>query len=587
MMNNLQSNKFKDKEPRETIINIRNILNKLNIIPIEKKWHTYNNYHSVNLDLPDIGININGKGSSYYYALASAYGELMERLQNFTFFKFNNPIDKKTMTKHSFYFAPDEKKFSLEDYVNLDCQWLKNQINKNKNFISILSNIYSNEILALSYVNLFTEKISFIPEKLVLLMYMSNGMCAGNTKEEALINGLSEIIERYVNIYTYENEICPPNIPYEFLNKYPKIKQMLEYVNNNTEYNLFLKDLSLGQNFPVVSAVLINKSKHSYFIKFGCHPMFEIAAEKALTELFQGQNLNNIIGLSTFKCNIEKKHNKLINTLINGIGEYPSNFFYNKPDYAFKPFPLEDATSNIRLSNYLINLIKFKNYNIYIRDVSFLGFPTYHIIVPGLSEIQSLKNEIAVNDSNNLLKIKKVFLKGYDYNNLVNIFLENHYSLLINPNNIMGFSNDSLPWYFKYMGLYLTVHFLSEGNYTMSYEVLDSFLNSVDSSTYKMHDLTCCLLNYIGMKKEHTNTITIKNTLLNFYNSKLVNRIFKEFEYKKVIIEKLNCFNCKNCKYNQKCTYPQKRDLYLNLKDFYLDNLIDQSSLIYANKKLL
>lgn len=41
------------------------------------------------------------------------------------------------------------------------------------------------------------EDIEYIPDKLFSYLYDTNGMCAGNSKEEALIEGLSEILERY------------------------------------------------------------------------------------------------------------------------------------------------------------------------------------------------------------------------------------------------------------------------------------------------------------------------------------------------------------------------------------------------------
>lgn len=47
---------------------------------------------STRLNLSEIGLGTNGKGTSIEMSRASAYGELMERLQNFALYKFMYPI---------------------------------------------------------------------------------------------------------------------------------------------------------------------------------------------------------------------------------------------------------------------------------------------------------------------------------------------------------------------------------------------------------------------------------------------------------------------------------------------------------------
>ena len=51
------------------------------------------------------------------------------------------------------------------------------------------------------------KDIEYIPDRLFSYLFDTNGMCAGNSKEEALIEGLSEILERYVGMRIFEERV--------------------------------------------------------------------------------------------------------------------------------------------------------------------------------------------------------------------------------------------------------------------------------------------------------------------------------------------------------------------------------------------
>ena len=56
------------------------------------------------------------------------------------------------------------------------------------------------------YYSVKNKEIQYIPDKLFSYLYDTNGMCAGNSKEEALIEGLSEILERYAAIKIFKEK---------------------------------------------------------------------------------------------------------------------------------------------------------------------------------------------------------------------------------------------------------------------------------------------------------------------------------------------------------------------------------------------
>ena len=65
----------------------------------------------------------------------------------------------------------------------------------------------------------------------------------------------------------------------------------LQTIISNIEaknYNVFIFDLSFNFNLPVCLAVLMHKNTKQIHYDFGAHPIFDIAVERCLTELYQG-----------------------------------------------------------------------------------------------------------------------------------------------------------------------------------------------------------------------------------------------------------------------------------------------------------
>lgn len=78
--------KYKDRIPQDTIGEIRNFLSSVGALLREQSWCKYD-FYACRLTLSNAGlssfdIGTNGKGRTYEYALASGYGEFMERFQN-------------------------------------------------------------------------------------------------------------------------------------------------------------------------------------------------------------------------------------------------------------------------------------------------------------------------------------------------------------------------------------------------------------------------------------------------------------------------------------------------------------------------
>ena len=76
---------------------------------VETVWrNSLKGFYSVTVNIAGTDLAVNGKGVSHEYALASANGEMMERLQNFCTFRLSFDVSPEALVHKGFYYAPDE-----------------------------------------------------------------------------------------------------------------------------------------------------------------------------------------------------------------------------------------------------------------------------------------------------------------------------------------------------------------------------------------------------------------------------------------------------------------------------------------------
>ncbi|MCX8131543.1 MAG: TOMM precursor leader peptide-binding protein [Clostridia bacterium] len=113
----------------------------------------------------------------------------------------------------------------------------------------------------------------------------SNGNAAGNTIEEAILQGLLELIERdSVAIWWYNMLNCPEVDIKSFDDSY--FNQLIEYYKTMGR-SLYVLDLNFDLNIPCFAAVSCDKEGKKPLIGFGAHTDARIALERALIELNQ------------------------------------------------------------------------------------------------------------------------------------------------------------------------------------------------------------------------------------------------------------------------------------------------------------
>ena len=589
---NLSDLKYKDELPLKTINKIRNILGELGILTIETAWkNSVEGFYSVSVLIQNTNLTTNGKGTSYEYALASAYGELMERLQNQAVFRLGFDLREQALQYMNFYYAPDEIYMTIDEVINSKEDWLTRQMSKlevtvDKRELLQLWQLVSYEdipadFIALPYINLGNNRISHIPIKMISKMYMSNGMCAGNTPEEALVQGLSEILERFVNKQVLSDNLVPPAIPRNYIARFPKLNAMLTSLESSGNFHIIIKDCSLQQEFPVVGVICINKSDQSYFVRFGAHPIFEIALERTLTELLQGQDIHKMMGVRefTYKNDNRGHAENMMGILVNGSGIYPTEFFSGGYNDQFQGFINTPGASNKELLIHLIQSLANHGYDVYVRDVSYLGFPSFHIIIPGLSEIEEIDDVKSIRSYADYNEVKRLIrnmggFKGQAVDEIIKLLRTINYSHDVSVLELLQLpvNGNKFPWYYGNVHLFIMALYYQGRDVINAYEVFNKFLsdNAVRNRGPQVYQK--CVRDYLGMQMDQLGEAEMISILEAFYPREIVQGVITEFSDPEKMIEYpwiLNCWCCEECPFEEQCLYQSTEKVYKKLKEQY------------------
>lgn len=349
-------------------------------------------------------LGTNGKGINDEYCMASAYAELFERYQNDY---INRYPDLRENNKFDFVKCPDEKMKSIEELLEQNDPFLNYYFKKRglcgsdkqkkiDNFNSVNppdeTKDNQNYYLSLPFYDVRKDAICYLPYRVYSSYYGSNGMAAGNSIAEALVQGLSEIVERIVQKKIMSDAPELPDVPDEYIKKYPYIYDIYVRARQIPGYNVYMKDCSFEGEYPVAGLMIIQKDTGKYGLKLGCHPDFGIAMERTLTEATQGTDIDRYTERSYIDFSNKTVYTKfnVMNSFATGLAQYPYQII--KRDYGKKFVGVEEGRGKSNkdfLRDWITKLLN-QGYDVLIRDVSWLGFPSFHIIVPGLSEANEL-----------------------------------------------------------------------------------------------------------------------------------------------------------------------------------------------------
>ena len=137
-------------------------------------------------------------------------------------------------------------------------------------------------------------------------------------------------------------------------------------------FGILVKDASLGGKYPVMNVTLLHPEDQGCFASFGAHPRFEIALERALTELLQGRALDSLAGFPVPGFDLEEVASapNIEIHFVDSSGIVHWNFFGDTPDFDFADWNFNDLESGSTADDYtwLAQRIHADGHDIYIAD---------------------------------------------------------------------------------------------------------------------------------------------------------------------------------------------------------------------------
>jgi ribosomal protein S12 methylthiotransferase accessory factor len=361
--------------------------------PIDGAWSV----HIRDRDCPLLFTN--GKGASEQASRASALGEYFERL-SCNYFWTHYYLGEKNANA-AFVHYPREQWFKLNDD---DESWpaglLTPELQKFYNpegtvdattLVDYNSGNEERGICAIPYVRERDGATVWFPVNIIGNLYVSNGMSAGNTAAEARTQALSEIFERDVKFRIIKEGLCLPDVPEAVIARYPRIAAGIRELRA-AGFGILVKDASLGGKYPVMNVTLLNPRDQGCFSSFGAHPRFEIALERALTELLQGRALDALDGFPEPGFDLEEiAHSQNLEIhFVDSSGIISWNFLRATPDFEFSDWNFSNTTAEDYA--WSVAAIHATGHDIYIADFSHLGVYACRILVPGMSDIYPVED---------------------------------------------------------------------------------------------------------------------------------------------------------------------------------------------------
>ncbi len=594
----MNKQKYKDCLPVDTVLKAKKIINDFGMV-LTENWieSGISSCYSVRVEIINTKVGTNGKGVTKELALASAYAEFLERFQNGHLFTFEK--DKDMFRDAGFISSPDEMTYDVSTAYEkgkllidsiIDFNGLVDDKGYYKKFLELSREFDVNELKmnCLPFYNLTDGRKESLPVFL-RSAYGTNGMCAGNTREEALVQGISELLERYVHVRILKDGLSMPDLPLEFIkNNYPEVYDMITEIKSSGRYDVLVKDCSMGRKLPVCASIIIDKQKQTYMVHLGSHPDLGIAIERTITESFQGRSLhmlNNEFSLEKSCIHISEN---IIGHLTVGVGEYPNEFFMTSDEEFDKELFARKWNSNMEMLEYYLDLCRKMGLKVLIRDCTLLDFPALHVVIPSLSEVFPL-DELTMARMKTLKIVRKTMknLKK-SHRNFIELALEYmNYNIKL-PHNIKGLKYYyGMPLKTEFEGGSLAeLYFLMYGyaalcNHEKSINIVDillklknkeseeyMYLKAIRELLYSMSKGLDMSMAYGAMSKFYPRDI-LERAVSRMNN---IDAWFYEYYSK-------DCtWSCQACYIKDECNYPMFKDIMIKFRNIQIEKNINQET---------
>lgn len=397
--------KYKDALPQDTVSRIKEIYEELGLALDCSITEKVPGIFSATVTDRIGGWNTCGKGTTHDYCMASAYAESVEHLCSYMAYAVQ-PLTTQAKDHLGFSRYPDERIIAVAeipqlapdvfgDMVDAYCRMGESQLETSQVTAVWERYLGAKTTTVVPYYSVRRRQVVYLPDEVIGALCGTNGGGAGNTPVEAIGHGLDEISERYVKRQIYHQHLTPPTISRAYIRSVcPELEEIIDLLETQLHYKVVVKDASMGQGFTVICVLIIDQERQRYLANFGAHPRFEIALERCLTEMFQlytpgnhgAMKRKDMAKWQSYDDGRIDEIRNWISLLRDDTGILPDSIFAGPPAWPWAPWPTqEDYSNRIGAQSQLQNLLRTTAADIYIRDISFLGFPVYRIYIPGVS----------------------------------------------------------------------------------------------------------------------------------------------------------------------------------------------------------
>ena len=217
-----------------------------------------------------------GKGATPDQSQASAVMELAERYSLFSFYR--NPKNFKLAPRHA---------------LNAPClalEQIARSVNDTSDDQSVALEFFNDLPLLWTWAhNLADARVELVPFNWFWAINQFNGSSAGNCNEEALCQGICEVVERHVCAMISRDGIKPPLIRLESV-KDPVARELIGKYQS-TGVQLYLSDFTLDMGIPSIGALAWDPAtfpqRSEIVWTAGTTPSATKALCRALTEVAQ------------------------------------------------------------------------------------------------------------------------------------------------------------------------------------------------------------------------------------------------------------------------------------------------------------
>lgn len=411
---------YKERSAEETVVRIREILQRYDLLPNETDpTNPFPEIHSITLQLgPDRGgFKAHGKGRTIAYCKASAYAEFVERLQNGLYATYSRTLLSQLREELGFFYDPRERFMSREALLRLPEPVLGDLIRwtgmSRQEFVeAYFDRVAAHALPGVVAVPFFCSEDSrahYLPLNLLLMAVGSNGMAAGNTLNEAIYQAICELMERWAAAQVFYRQLTPPTVPADWLRRFPEEYAVIRSVEQSGRFKVLVKDFSAGVGIPAIGLMILDPERQTYRLNVGCDTSFQVALSRCLTEVFQGVPNDEafascMLGIPAEELECFTRDDDAALNLrqaifaqftINNSGVFPRSLFGETESYAFDPGVFATRESYADEVARLIEVFRRQGRPVYIRPVSYLGFPSVFVYIPEVSAM-GRKNAPAV-----------------------------------------------------------------------------------------------------------------------------------------------------------------------------------------------